>query len=126
MKTWLKLALTGVCTVITALCLSWLIFIWPTGRQEAPPRMDEAVAPVSAQSEPIYADRLSSAGIEEYLFKEENGLLVIYQFPNMDIPLHITDINTATLRRSDAQSLSQGVRVIGWENMLAMLEDYGS
>ena len=63
---------------------------------------------------------------ELYILKEINGQIGVFGADNADSPLFITETRTKSLRLGDRALIRQGISVFGYENLLRLLEDFGS
>lgn len=94
------------------------------------PRLDTA-PPTGVRSEnnAVFADSAPTASPAQdklYILREIDGQIGVFDADNTDSPIFITDTPTQTLRLSDRALIRQGISVFGYENMLKLLEDFGS
>ena len=84
-----------------------------------------AFALVSAASAAF--SRVSGSGeAEGYILRDCMGLVAVYGSSKPNRTLTVTDIETASLPELDRQELETGIRVSTHEELLQLLEDFGS
>ena len=85
---------------------------------------------VSAPQRPLGYIGDSSVGtqpeFEGFLLRSEGGCIAIYSSESLPAPFILTDIEVATLRELDRDLLEQGILTSTREEMLSLLEDFGS
>lgn len=62
----------------------------------------------------------------EFLLMEYNGKICVYTAEERTSPIMITDIDAASLRSADREMFKNGVGAADREELLALLEDFGS
>lgn len=62
----------------------------------------------------------------EFMLLEYNGKICVYNADELTAPIMITDIDAASLRSSDREMFKNGVGAADREELLALLEDFGS
>ncbi len=62
----------------------------------------------------------------QYLLKLFDGRIAVFDPDFPETPIEITDIYASTLRNYDREQLKIGITVSGREELLMLLEDYGS
>jgi hypothetical protein len=63
---------------------------------------------------------------QTYVIRDVNGKIAVFDENSDKDPVYLTNTMTDTLRESDRNQLEKGISVYGYENMLKLLEDFGS
>ena len=116
-----KRILTGACCTAVLTCLFALtVLLVRTGASET--------ALAAGPDSQIAATAPAASGMEAMTFivREYGGKVCVFQSTNEAQPAVTTDISVDSLREADRQQLYAGIRVTGRENLLALLEDFGS
>lgn len=61
-----------------------------------------------------------------YIVRDYGGQIGVFVKENPNTPKMLTGIRTESLRRTDREKLQSGITIIGYENVLILLEDFGS
>ena len=94
--------------------------------------LTELIARPSLAAEEPLGDGLETVSSVEdsedggYVLKDYMGSLSVFYGPYQEIPAAITEIETAGLRQRDQELLRQGIHVETREELLQLLEDFGS
>lgn len=72
------------------------------------------------------AQPAEAASDAAYILREWNGYIGIFYANDLKKPFSVTDIQIATLRENDRQMLSVGIEADTQEQLMRLLEDYGS
>ena len=111
--------------IITAPCILSLISLSSSALFLL--RGDEATAAGSHVEDTPLAGASETPEIKGvYTLREYEGRIGIFSGGDMETPQMLTDIYTAGLRQIDRESLEQGITVTGMEEVLKLLEDFGS
>ncbi len=78
------------------------------------------VLPVSA----VDAAGGSGANNQIYILKDTEGLIAVFTPENMEVPVITSEIKTESLRATDKSRLQRGITVLGYDNVLKLLEDF--
>ena len=111
MKTWIKLAGTGVLAAAA---------VWSAAA---------AISGISSPAQP--ADSYEGVALPapesgaEFVLREYDGCVAVFAAGEKK-PVTLTDIEVRGLRRADRELLSAGLPCAGREEVLALLEDLGS
>ena len=93
-------------------------------REEPPPAAVPAAALAAVTAEvPAGAE---APPLPAYLLREVNGRLCAFRAGEERVPVLMTTISTAHLRAADREALQRGVPADDWEELLLLLEDFGS
>jgi len=65
-------------------------------------------------------------GQARYTLKEHNGFIAVFCDDIYGEPMIETDISTAMLRTVDKEKLASGINADSYEQILSLLEDFGS
>ena len=117
-----KRIVTGFgCTAVLACLFAITVLLVRTGASET------ALA-AEPEDEVVTVGSMGTSGMDamEFIVREDGGKVCVFQPSNGTIPTVTTDIAVDTLREADRQALYAGIRVTGRENLLALLEDFGS
>ena len=68
----------------------------------------------------------TAAEVGGFLLRDTGGRLCVYEYGAPERPIMVTDISTLGMRMADRERLAAGVPVSGREELLSMLEDFGS
>lgn len=63
---------------------------------------------------------------DKYILKEYGGNICVFYGAFQEIPAIITDIRVDSLTTNDRELLFQGIEVYGRQEVLKLLEDFGS
>lgn len=96
--------------VMLGFLVSGLSFLWEP---------DDA-APV-LQAEPVAAE-----AAPQYLLKLHQGRVAIFDARQTEVPVETTEIPEETLRNYDRELLTAGIPVSSEQELLRLLEDFGS
>ena len=88
-------------------------------REDTPPRAALAAVPLAAVTEEVPEPGPA------YLLREVDGRLCVFA-AGEEAPILITAISTDRLRQTDREALRRGLPAADWEELLGLLEDFGS
>lgn len=111
MKLWIKPALCGI-LMFGAAASAWT-----------------AVGSISKRTAPTqaYAYEWSVSPAEaQYFLREYDGHVGVFSPHSSHMPVTVTDIEVAGLRDADRAMLSSGIAVADQDELLSLLEDFGS
>ncbi len=113
MSKWTRRGLIGVMAALVAGPIVVMALSWPLSKDQP-----QALPP----------GQIQAAALENgaYLLKEYDGVIAIYRAEELNTPERLTEIQTATLRQADRQSLREGIFAANTEQLLMLLEDFGS
>ena len=104
-------------TILALMCLLAAASVW--GAVSSVRRGGDAI-PAE-----VYAQYHAKGGRASFLLREEDGHIAVYRSGESRAEL-LTDIETAQLRRADRAMLVRGIPVENREELLELLEDFGS
>lgn len=84
------------------------------------------VAPGKNYAEIEYREENSDEVREGFILKEYDGFIGIFSPGFEKIPITVTDIEVSTLREADKELLRAGIYAASREEMMQLLEDFGS
>ncbi len=93
-------------------------------REDLPPRAVPAAALSTVTGEA--APRAETQPEPAYLLREVDGRLCVFLAGEGDSPILVTAISSDRLRRADREALHRGLPANDWEELLLLLEDFGS
>ena len=73
----------------------------------------------------VYARYQAKSGRAQYLLCEKDGVIAVYK-SGQNRPELVTDIETPVLRRADRAMLAKGIPAEDLDEVLTLLEDFGS
>ena len=115
MKVWVKSAALYAAAVCARTIFSFAVY---TGAH--PGTEDEAADTGAAAASVSYSD------LSRYTVGEYNDMVAVFEAGIMDTPRHVTDIPVHTLRKQDRSALNTGIQARTFEEVLQILEDFGS
>lgn len=87
----------------------------------------ESLRPVQQSHIPqeIYSDLICPEDSAEFLLKDCNGYVAVYEGRKSKIPVDITGIELSRLREADRAMINAGIPVATRNELLELLEDLG-
>lgn len=83
----------------------------------------EPDAAASSESASTLAGETNNAMSDKYVIADENGKIGVYYMGEL---IYLTDISTTGLRAVDRDLLGRGIETSSYEDVLRLLEDFGS
>ncbi len=81
--------------------------------------------PEAGPAVPVVDDRYTDFASAAYILKESGGYVAVFS-SNTSQPLEVTAIPVSTLRQADQTLLETGITAANEEELLQLLEDFGS
>lgn len=84
------------------------------------------VAPAKDEVPDYYVQGTASPADTAFVLRDCGGYIGIYSSMSASSPESVTNISTAGLRAADRKLLEKGIPVSGRDELLTLLEDFGS
>jgi len=118
-----KLILGCILCLIAAAALGYALLRSVPVTQSVPVEIPESAA-LTGDQPPVSSEDPHKQG--SYLVRQLGGFIAVYRCDNLTDPEFVTEISVSHLRQADQRKLQKGIIVKNREDLLLILEDFGS